>query len=68
MSPIVGATLVTFGCRVGDVQVVKTWQKHQDANEQDRSGWAAPFEMQGNLGSRTKFIWEGRSRSDLFEN
>ena len=41
---IVGVSLVAFGCIVGDAQVVKSWQEHQVANDQDGNGPAClPF-------------------------
>jgi hypothetical protein len=39
---IIGVTPVAFGCIVGDAQVVKSWQEHQDANDQDRNGPVCP--------------------------
>lgn len=39
---IVGVTPVAFRCIVGDAQVVKSWQEHQDANDQDGNGPVCP--------------------------
>lgn len=39
---IVGVTPVAFGCIVSDAQVVKPWQEHQDANDQNRNGPICP--------------------------
>lgn len=35
---IVGVTPVAFVCIEGDAQVVKSWQEHQDANDQEGNG------------------------------
>ena len=40
---IVGVSPVAFGCIVSDAQVVKYWQEHQDAKDQNRNAWSAPF-------------------------
>ena len=39
---IIGVSPVAFGCIVGDAQVVKSWQEHQDANDQDRNRPVCP--------------------------
>lgn len=33
---------LTFGCIVGDAQVVESQQEHQDTNNQDRNGLVCP--------------------------
>lgn len=39
---IIGVTPVAFGCIVGNAQVVKTRQEHQDANDKDGDGPVCP--------------------------
>lgn len=39
---IIGVTPVAFGCIVGDAQMVKSWQEHQDANDEDRNSSVCP--------------------------
>lgn len=39
---IIGVSPVAFGRIVGDAQVVESWQKHQDANDQDGNSSVCP--------------------------
>lgn len=39
---IIGVTPVAFGSIVGDAQVVKSWQEHQNADDEDRNSSVCP--------------------------
>lgn len=44
---IIGVTPVAFGCIVGDAQMVKSWQEHQNANDEDRNSSVCPLVAEG---------------------